>query len=33
MDVTTKELLDFSHSLAGEWLAGFTYPWEQERRT
>ena len=28
MDVTTKELLDFSHSLAGEWLAGFTYPWE-----
>lgn len=28
MDVTTKELLDLSHSLAGEWLAGFTYPWE-----
>jgi len=28
MDVTTKALLDFSHSLAGEWLAGFEYPWE-----
>ena len=28
MDVTTKALLDLSHSLAGEWLAGFTYPWE-----
>ena len=25
---TTKELFDLSHSIAGEYLAGFTYPWE-----
>lgn len=24
----TKDLFDFSHSLAGEWLAGFEYPWQ-----
>ena len=28
MDVTSKALLDLSHSLGGEWLAGFAYPWE-----
>ena len=26
--LTTKELFDLSHSMAGEWLAAFTYPWE-----
>lgn len=25
---TTSELFDFSHSLAGSWLAGFSYPWQ-----
>ena len=24
----TKDLFDFSHSLAGEWLSGFEYPWQ-----
>ena len=24
----TSELYDFSHSLAGSWLAGFPYPWQ-----
>ena len=24
----TNELFDFSHSLAGEWLSGFEYPWQ-----
>ena len=28
MDVTTKALLDLSHSAAGEYLAGFQYPWQ-----
>ena len=26
--VTVKELYDLEHTLAGEYLAGFTYPWE-----
>ena len=26
--VTTANLFDFSHSLAGEWLSRFRYPWE-----
>ena len=26
--VTIQELYDLSHSSAGQWLAGFTYPWE-----
>jgi len=26
--VTVSELYDLSHSLAGSWLSGFTYPWE-----
>ncbi len=26
--VTVQELYDLSHSAAGQWLAGFTYPWE-----
>ena len=26
--LTTPELFDFSHSLAGTYLAGFTYPWQ-----
>ena len=26
--ITTHELFDFDHSLAGQWLAGFPYPWE-----
>ena len=25
---TVNDLYDFSHSLAGKWLQGFTYPWE-----
>ena len=28
MDITTRALLDLSHSLAGGWLAGFAFPWE-----
>ena len=24
----TSDLFDFSHSLAGEWLSGFEYPWQ-----
>ena len=24
----TSELLDLSHSLAGEYLSGFEYPWQ-----
>lgn len=28
MDVTTKALLDLSHSAAGDYLAGFQYPWQ-----
>lgn len=28
MDVTIKALLDLSHSAAGDYLAGFQYPWE-----
>lgn len=28
MDVTVKALLDLSHSAAGDYLAGFRYPWE-----
>ncbi|MBQ3133082.1 MAG: UDP-N-acetylglucosamine pyrophosphorylase [Clostridia bacterium] len=26
--VTTKELFDLSHSIAGEYLGGFAYPWQ-----
>ena len=26
--ITTHELFDFDHSLAGQWLAGFPHPWE-----
>ena len=26
--VTIKDLYDLSHSAAGQWLGGFTYPWE-----
>ena len=26
--VTVQELYDLSHSLAGDWLGQFTYPWE-----
>ncbi len=26
--VTIQDLYDLSHSAAGQWLAGFTYPWE-----
>lgn len=26
--LTTSELFDFDHSLAGSYLAGFTYPWQ-----
>ena len=25
---TVKDLYDLEHTLAGEYLAGFTYPWE-----
>jgi NDP-sugar pyrophosphorylase family protein len=25
---TIRDLFDLSHSIAGEWLSGFTYPWE-----
>ncbi|MBQ9330247.1 MAG: UDP-N-acetylglucosamine pyrophosphorylase [Oscillibacter sp.] len=28
MDLTIPALLDLSHTLAGEYLGGFTYPWE-----
>ena len=28
MELETKELLDLSHTLAGEYLAGFQYPWQ-----
>lgn len=28
MELETTKLLDLSHSLAGEYLAGFRYPWE-----
>lgn len=28
MDITIIDLLDLSHSLAGEYLAGFQYPWQ-----
>ena len=28
MELNTKHLLDLSHTLAGEYLAGFTYPWQ-----
>lgn len=28
MDLTTGALLDLTHTLAGEYLAGFAYPWE-----
>lgn len=28
MKLTINDLYDLSHSLAGEYLAGFTYPWE-----
>ena len=28
MTVTCAELFDLSHTLAGEYLAGFTYPWQ-----
>lgn len=27
-DIKIKDLYDLSHTLAGEYLAGFTYPWE-----
>ena len=26
--ITTRDLFDFDHSLAGQWLSGFSYPWE-----
>ena len=26
--ITTHELFDFDHSLAGQWLAGFPFPWD-----
>ena len=26
--LTTKQLYDLSHSLAGNYLAGFDYPWQ-----
>ena len=26
--LTTRDLFDFNHSLAGSWLAGFEYPWQ-----
>lgn len=26
--IKTQDLFDLSHSLAGEWLAGFEYPWQ-----
>ena len=28
MDLTTTALLDLSHTLAGDYLAQFQYPWE-----
>ena len=28
MDIKTTDLLDLTHSLAGDYLADFTYPWE-----
>ena len=28
MELTMKELLDLSHTMAGAYLEGFTYPWE-----
>ena len=28
MDLTTTALLDLSHSLAGDYLSGFPYPWQ-----
>ena len=28
MNIETKQLLDLSHTLAGEYLAQFTYPWQ-----
>ncbi len=28
MELKTKDLLDLSHTLAGEYLAGFLYPWQ-----
>ena len=27
-EITIKNLYDLSHTLAGDYLAGFTYPWE-----
>ena len=28
MELNTSQLLDLSHTLAGEYLARFSYPWE-----